>query len=176
MIRRTVYFLTLISSVAFLGCVSNPVDCDPKKGGFVSGLSAMASGCYEQRVNDKRSTAQAGSSQTAALSAENRDLQTKKRLSSSQKSQAQNKLAALKANNADLESRLTKMETNTESAQQEKARLQQQLRQSKTDAAVLERKIQSDAISAQELDQQVSTLTKQRDDVANAIANSMVVQ
>ena len=68
------------------------------------------------------------------------------------------------------------MQTNTDSAQQEKARLEQQLRQSKTDAAVLERKVQSDAISAQDLDKQVAALTKDRDDVANAIANSMVVQ
>ena len=176
MIKNTVYLIPIVSSAILVGCVSNPQNCDPKKGGFVSGLSAMASGCYEQRVNEKRSAAEAGSSQTAALSAENRDLQTQKRLSSSQKSQAQKKLAALKANNADLEARVARMQTNTDSAQQEKARLEQQLRQSKTDAAVLERKVQSDAISAQDLDKQVAALTKDRDDVANAIANSMVVQ
>lgn len=176
MLKISVYSIPVITSTILLGCASNPGDCDPKKGGFVSGISAMASGCYEQRVSDKRSSAQAVGSQTAALSAENRDLQTQKRLSSSQKSQAQKKLAALKANNADLEARVARMQTNTDSAQQEKARLEQQLRQSKTDAAVLERKVQSDAISAQDLDKQVAALTKDRDDVANAIANSMVVQ
>ncbi len=136
----------------------------------------MASGCYEKRVSSKREAVGAEESYSRSLSAEKNQLASQKRLTSKQKSQAQGKLAALQARNNQLEARLQHMDTDTSAAKAEKERLSMQLAQSKKDAAVLNRKIESDAISERDLKREVDIMTKQRDDVANDIANSQVLQ
>lgn len=144
MARNLSLWLIALPVVFISACASDPNSCDPRNPGFISGISAMASGCYEQRVSSKRAAVDAEESYSRSLSAEKNQLASQKRLTSKQKSQAQGKLAAVQARNNELEARLQHMDTNTSSAQAEKERLSMQLAQSKKDVAVLKRKIESE--------------------------------
>lgn len=172
---RTHSWLFLTLSVSLItSCASDPSSCDPRNPGFISGISAMASGCYEKRVSDRRDAVAAEQSYSSSLSAEKKQLSAQKRMSSKQKAQAQNKLAALQSRNNELQAKLQQIDTNSADATAEKARLENQLAQAKKDTAVLNRKIESDSISERDLNQQVEKMTKDRDDMAAALGNSQV--
>lgn len=98
------YWLFTISCVLLSGCNTNPQTCDPTKPGFISGLSAMASGCYEQRVADRQNAALEGQASTSELTTENRYLKTEKQKTSASKNQYQSKVASIERKNQSIKS------------------------------------------------------------------------
>lgn len=70
-------------------CASDPSACDPRKGGFIAGLSAMGSGCYEKRIEEKQEKLSSAQSLTERLQGEQKSLRHEKGSTARQKSQTQ---------------------------------------------------------------------------------------
>ncbi|MDS4032389.1 MAG: hypothetical protein RKO66_20345 [Candidatus Contendobacter sp.] len=70
-------------------CANDPSACDPRKGGFIAGLSAMGSGCYEKRIEEKQDKLSSAQSLTERLQGEQKSLRHQKGSTARQKSQTQ---------------------------------------------------------------------------------------
>ena len=167
----------LVVTVLLLnGCATNPNTCDPRTPGFISGISAMASGCYKQRISERQQEVSDNQELNEELHTENRALVAEKQLTSSQKNQAQRNLATLQNKNAELERRIRSMKANTASRQSEKLRLQKRLLQVNAKSENLQKQINSGTITEKELLLQQQSLNKEAEESANALAEAMLVQ
>lgn len=75
---------------------------DPAEGGFFKGLSGMASGCYEQRVEEREEQAAAARARQEALQAELRELEAKS-------AEAETELEGLRTQHAGLKRLIVKL-------------------------------------------------------------------
>ncbi|MEI2780084.1 MAG: hypothetical protein V9H25_02030 [Candidatus Competibacter sp.] len=95
MIHHSILKQGLLSTVSILllgACASDPSACDPRKGGFIAGLSAMGSGCYEKRVEEKQEKLSSAQSLTERLQGEQKMLRHEKGSTARQKSQIQGRV------------------------------------------------------------------------------------
>jgi len=177
--NQKTYWTGIVTLFLLNACATDPNSCDPKQGGFISGLSAMGSGCYEQRIDRKQEEASTSQSLTDRLNSENQVLEDEKSWTSEQKYQAQQSLDRLQSSNSNLQRKIDSMKANTQSAQSEKARLQRKLQQSKADTARLKQQIKTGTITEKELNQETARLTKERNQTeadASAFAGALLVQ
>lgn len=165
-------WLVLPGLLLVTACATDPGTCDPRRGGFVSGISAMSSGCYDQRISAKQGEVSAGQRLTQQLDEENAALVQEKRMTSAQLRRAEKRLANLQKGNRDLERKITRMKASTPSVQSEKARLQAQLRQNQADTSRLQQEMQSGRVAEQELNREINRLTQERDQIATDIATA----
>lgn len=138
----------------------------------MTGISAMSSGCYDQRISAKQGEVSAGQRLTQQLNQENAGLVQEKRFTSAQRRQAEQQLAGLQKGNRDLERKIKHLKASTPSVQSEKARLQKQLRQNQMDTARLQQDIQAGRIAEREMNKEMNRLTLERDQIATDIANA----
>lgn len=152
-------YLSFIIGIFLLNaCAMSPEDCDPNRGGFITGLSAMASGCYEERVAIRENELAASRSVNHQLQGENRQLREEKRLSSAQVHQAQSRLAALQRQNAQINRDINRIKAGTTAQQNEKARLQREMKNINRQIADLKRQLANGRITELELQQETQRL------------------
>jgi len=168
--------LSLVLIAFISGCTSNPAECNPRTAGFIGGAAGVLSGCYDQRVAGKKQEYSSGQVLTQQLQVETQQLQGKKEQTSAELSDIRSQLAALQSGNARLERDLRKMQTKTIAQQNQKAQLQRRLQQINLRIAESRRQVQSSSVSGAQLHQDVERLTKDRDELASAIATANVVR
>lgn len=168
--------MLLLPTMAFLSsCATNPSECNPRNAGFIGGASGILSGCYDQRVAEKKQEYSSGQVLTQQLQSENQQLQGEKQRTTAELSDLKAQLAALQRENARLEGDLRKVQARTTAQQNQKAHLQRQLQQASQKIRESQRQAQTGSVSEDRLLQDLETLTKERDELASAIAAANVV-
>jgi hypothetical protein len=158
----------LLSTVSILllgACASDPSACDPRKGGFIAGLSAMGSGCYEKRVEEKQEKLSSAQSLTERLQGEQKMLRHEKGSTARQKSQVQG--------SASRTSHVVKPTGSKRTKNPEVARKEQELRAIRAKIAQKKKSQQGDSEEVKRLQQELDMATKERDKMARDAATSV---
>jgi len=158
------------------GCVANPAACDPSAGGFITGISCLATDSYGQRITDRQSELSSTQSLTERLRQDNRQLQQERQQTSAQLQTARSQLAAMERENNRLARDLQNMQTRNRAQQTEKARMESRLQSISNQTRTLQGQAQSGNLSEAEMSREMARLTRERDELASALATAMVGQ
>ncbi len=154
------------ATILLLGaCASDPSTCDPRKGGFIAGLSAMGSGCYEKRIEEKQEKLSSAQSLTERLQSENRSLKTEKGSTVKQRSQAQGRASRTTGN---------KTTAVSPTKQTDVARKEREMQALKTKISATKRSQQGDSEEVKQLERELKKATEERDTLARGAAESLV--
>lgn len=128
-------------------------DADPSKGGFLSGVQGITSGGYEQRLQDKQQSLENAQDQQVQRQREVDRLTAQQQAVARQRTQAEQKLAAL---NGDLDKVQAKLST----ARKDTSKLKQQVDSLKKRIALAE---QNPYLDDGEKARQLETLRKEKE-------------
>ncbi|WP_114393941.1 hypothetical protein [Oleisolibacter albus] len=128
-------------------------DADPSKGGFLSGVQGITSGGYEQRLQDKQQSLENAQDQQVQRQREVERLTAQQQAVARQRTQAEQKLAAL---NSDLDKAQAKLST----ARKDTSKLKQQVESLKKRIALAE---QNPYLDDGEKARQLETLRKEKE-------------
>lgn len=161
-------FLSLLG-----GCQAQPANCDPSRGGFIQGLSGLMSGCYEQRIEDRRQALASSQALTKQLEDEHEGLQWEREQAVARLATLQRQLAALENDNSRLERQLHRLRAESAAQQAQKAHLEQEMQQINWELARVKRSAEGGHTPKEQLQRQIKELTQKRDQLASAIAEAM---
>ncbi|MBB3265541.1 chromosome segregation ATPase [Azospirillum sp. OGB3] len=171
---RTRVLLTAGAALlALSACQSTPQQCDPRQGGFIGGAAGLMSGCYEQRVEERKQTLSSAQSIAQQLQSENNRLQGEKTASAGERTRAQAQLASLDKDNATLQRRLNGLKASTEEQASRKKALNQQLADINRRIGEARAKANAGGADDAEVQREVERLTRQRDALSDDIAAAL---
>lgn len=154
------------ATILLLGaCASDPSACDPRQGGFIAGLSAMGSGCYEKRIEEKQEKLSSAQSLTERLQSENRALRTEKGSTARQKSQIQGRASRTTGN---------KPTAVSPTKQADVARKEREMQALKAKISTTKKSQQEDSDEVKQLERELKKATEERDRMARDAAESLV--
>ena len=160
------YGMVGTATILLLGaCASDPSACDPRKGGFIAGLSAMGSGCYEKRIEEKQEKLSSAQSLTERLQSENRALKTQKGSTARQKSQIQGRTSRATGN---------KPASVSPTKQADVARKEREMQALKAKISATKQSQQGDSEEVKQLERELKKAAEERDRMARDAAESMV--
>lgn len=154
------------ATILLLGaCASDPSACDPRQGGFIAGLSAMGSGCYEKRIEEKQEKLSSAQSLTERLQSENRALNQKKGSTSRQKNQMQGRAARATGKASTTVYRTKQIDV---------AKKEKEMRALRAKIAATKKLQQGDSEEVKQLERELKKATEERDQMARDAAESLV--
>lgn len=168
------YILVLSITLGVAGCATtgsepNIEDCDPTKGGFISGAGALSSGCYEKRAEHKEAELSKARSLAEELNQENEELKREKVAATARLADLRKKIAAIEKDNVQLASSLAKMTSRNATSASEKTALQKRL--NALNAALAEAKNSDDETAVA---RRLVELQNERDQLADEISEAMM--
>ncbi len=153
--------LTLLLS----SCANDPSACDPRNGGFIAGLSAMGSGCYEKRIDEKQEKLSSAQSLTKRLQSENNALTQEKMSTTRQKRQAQGRTTRTNRNTSTTMHRVK---------QGNVANKEMEIQTLKSKILATKKSQQGNSEEIKQLERELKKATEERDRMARDAAESMV--
>jgi chromosome segregation ATPase len=169
---KNIFLVATLFSIAACqstGSRMNTADCDPSKGGFISGMQGLSSGCYDRRVTQKETKLSQARSLTEELNRENKNLGRKKTATSAKLSALRHKVQKIQKSNAHLAASLAKMKSKNAADTATKAALQKRLENLNASLAKAKHSGNEAALA-----KRVAELQKERDQLADEISTAMV--
>ncbi|MEG3640978.1 hypothetical protein [Magnetococcus sp. PR-3] len=155
------------------GCQTmSTAECDPSKGGFMSGAQALSSNCYQRRVDEKDQELSRAQSLREQLEQENMQLESKKDSRAQQVARLRNQLADIERQNHVLARQLSHMKVASRADAQKKRMLEEKLMT--LNGQIQSTKVQSSKAADPALAARVEALRLERDQLAEEIAAAML--
>jgi chromosome segregation ATPase len=148
----------LVLALAASGCATTPADCDPAKGGYLTGMSCMASGGYKARQDEKQATLTRERQKQTALEGQYRTVQDQQTAVRAQRVAAERKYASLQSDLDAMRRKLTQGKTGNQQLEADVDRLKAQVQMLESDSST---PADQKAARLKELEKQKASLERQ---------------
>ena len=150
--------IVVVLAVAASGCATTPADCDPAKGGYLTGMSCMASGGYKARQDEKQATLARERQQQAALEGQYRTVQGEQAAVRAQRVAAERRYSSLQGELDAMRSKLRQGKAGNQQLEADVDRLKAQVQMLQSDTVT---PADQKAKRLKELEQQKESLERQ---------------